>query len=291
MAVTGVTEHVGNYVDGLYYGTHDSSGYLVGSTTTAPVAGSQDGSMLARLQGVQSFPFGLLPAERPSQPGDGGVIARFLNRSTELPDATLTLGAANFDFDALAESSAVVTVGGGRFIGRQGYNPTYSDLILLCVAAAKSIESGNTGGMWEARLVYSANAQSRGRNSFDTGSLPSYEVDVIGNYASAYPWGTAFVSGTDGDDQFVVVDFTWPYRPILERWTGDGSETTFNLGQNIAEDSSDNIAVYGNGTALTWVTGVPSAGEFGVTESTTDTIVCGTAPASAAKVVALYGWS
>lgn len=291
MTTTSVTVSVGNYVDSLWYGTHDSSGYLVGGTATAPVAGDQDGSFMARLKGVQTFPFQPQAADRPNQPGDGGVLARFINKPTELPEADITMGASDYTFDALAESSAVVTLGGGRLINRQGYNPTFNDLIFLVTSPAKSIATGNEGSMWEGRLIYSVNAQARGRDAFDTGSLPTYGLSLVANFASSYPWGTAFVAGTDGDTQFVYSDFTWPYRPILGRFTLDGSETTFNLAYNIAEDSANNVVALLNGTALTWVTGAPSAGEFGITESTTDTLVLGGAGTTADKLVVLMGWS
>jgi len=292
MTTTAVTTAVGNYVDSVYYGARDSSGYLIGSTATAPTAGDQDGSPMAQLVGVQNFPFQPQAAERPSQPGDGGVLARFINKPTELPEGDLAFGASDYDFDALALSVNVVTVGGGRVINRMPYSPTYQDLVMLIVSPAKSQETATLdASMWEARLIYNVNAEPRGRDGFNTSSLPTYNYSIIANYSSAYPWGVSFVAGTDGDVKFVYGDFTWPYRPILARYTGDGTEVTFNLSKNIAEDSSDNIVAYVDGTAQTWVTGVPGAGEFGVTESTTDTIVFGTAPGSDTKVVVLYGWS
>lgn len=284
-----VKQMVGNYAESLYYGARDSSGYLVGATATAPTAGNQDGSAMARLRGLQDFPFEPVDPDRPTQRGDGGALARFLNKPTELPEANMTFGAGDYDFDALAQTlSVIATFGGGEFIGRQPEDPTFEDLILLAIAQAKDL-SGNS--LWEARFIHTVNVYSKGRNSFNDSSLPTYNYSMVANYSSYYPWGLAFVAGTDGDDKFVYTDFTWPYRPILQRWTGDAAETTFNLAQNIAEDSADNIIAYVNGTAATWVTGAPGAGEFGITEGATDTLVFGTAPASAGKVVSLYGWS
>lgn len=289
--VVDVKKAVGNYAESIWYGTHDSSGYLVGNTLTAPAAASLPGAAMAQLTGLQDFPFAPVDADMPTQRGDSGALARFINRSTELPAATLTTGATDYDFDALCQALVVNGDGGGEFILRNPYNPTYADLVLLVVAQAKSIESANTGGMWEARLILSANAFPKGRNTFNDNALPAYEYNVVSNYATAFPWGHAFTDTDEGDTKAVFIDFTWPYRPILQRWTGDGAVVSWELAKNIAEDSADNIIVFVNGVASTWVTGAPGAGEFGITEAATDLLVFGTAPPASAKVVALYGWS
>jgi hypothetical protein len=248
---------------------------------------------MAQLKGCQQFPFQPQAAERPSQKGDGGVLARFITKPTELPTGDLQWGAFDYDFDAVVQAlSVVATFGAGEFIGRQPGSPTYQDMIFLCTAQAKSQESATLGsGLWEGRLIYKANVEARGRDSFNTDAMPTYGYSIIANPASAYPWGLAFVAGTDGDAEFVFSDFTWPYRPILQRWTGNAVVVSWELAQNIAEDSTDNIIAYSAGVALTWVTGAPAGGQFGITAGTPDLLVEGTATASNGKLVALYGWS
>ena len=291
MTTTAVTVPSGGFADSIWYGVQDSAGYLDSNTGTAPVAGNQDGHSMLEIVGLQDFPFAASDPQTPTQRGNKGALARFVYPSAELPSSTLTAGAADYSFDALVATQAVGTYGGGKFVGRQGGAPTFRDILLLVVADAKSLESGNTGSMWEGRFVYYANIFSKGRNTFNDSAVPTYDYTVVNSAPSSYlPFGVAH-STAMGDTEFSYVDFTWPYKPILHRWTGDAAETDFNLGQNIAEDSSDNISVYVNGTAQTWVTGVPGAGEFGVTEAATDVVVLGTAPAASAKVVALYGWS
>lgn len=289
---TSIKKIVGNYADSVYYGPVDSTGYLIGSTSTAPVAGNQDGSAMAQLLGVQDFPFESVDPDTPSQPGDGGTLARFINKPTELPQSTASFGSSDYTFAALCQSLTVVDWGGGSFLGGNPKDPTYTDLLLLAISQGKAQDSGSVGvAHWEARLILKANVYSKQRDSFNTSSLPTYNHTIVGNYSEYYPWGHAFSAGDEGDTQFVYMDFTWPYRPIFQRFTGDDSETTFNLAKNIALDSADNVVAFVNGTEQTWVTGAPSPGEFGITESTTDTIVFGTAPGSDAKVVVLYGWS
>jgi len=66
---------------------------------------------------------------------------------------------------------------------------------------------------------------------------------------------------------------------------------------NIAEDSATNIAAFtddnaGTVTQLTWATGAPSDGEFGITEAATDLLVINAAQdgTSGDWLTVIYGW-
>lgn len=291
MAVN-IKKTVGNYVDSCWYGVVDSSGYLVGGTATAPTAGSTTGAPMLQLTGVQNFPFAPLDPDRPTQLGDGGALARFINKPTELPQADASFGAGDKTFMALVQSMLIEDIGGGSFVMGQPKNPDFEDILFLVYSPAKSQDSGSLNtSVWECMLILKANVFPKGRNDFATNALPTYSYGMVANYAEAYPWGHAFTAGDEGDTEAAILYFDWPYRPIIERWTGDNTETSFNLTKNIAEDSATNIVVFVNGTAQTWVTGAPGAGEFGITAGTPDVLVLGTAPAAAAKIVAMYGWS
>lgn len=290
MTTTSVKKAVGNYADSVYYGISDSAGYLNGATETAPTAGDATGSAMAQLVGVQNFPFQPADPDMPSQKGDGGVICRFINKPTDLPDSELTFGASDYDFSALIQSLKVLTLGGGRFLLGQPYDPTFRDVMFLVTSPAKSQESASMdAGLWEARLILKTNVTPKGRDAFKTDGLPTYGYRMVANYAACYPWGHAFTETDEGDVKGVSLDFTWPYRPIIQRWTGNNVLTSYNLAFAIAEDSADNIVVFENGVALTYAAGAPGAGAFGITAGTPDVLVFGTAPAANAKIVALYG--
>ena len=290
MTTTSVKKTIGNYADSVYYGISDSAGYLNGATETAPAAGNADGSAMARLLHVQNFPFQPVDPDMPSQKGDGGVAARFINKPTELPDSDMVFGSADYDFYALCQSLKVATHGGGRFILSQAYDPTFRDLMFLVTAPAKSQEVASlNAGHWEARLILKAQAVPKGRDAYKTDGLPTYGYKMVANYANAYPFGHAFSEADEGDVQGVALEFTWPYRPILQRWTGNNILVTYNLAYAIAEDSADNIVVFQDGVAITYAAGAPTAGQFGITAGTPDLLVFGTAPTASAKIVALYG--
>jgi len=278
----------------VYYGAVDSTGYLIGGTATAPEAGSADGSAMLQLEGVKNFPFSPNAPERMNITGDDGAIAQFLWQPIELPTGDTTFAVSDQDFAALAMSTLSHAIGGYQFLGIQPGSVTYQDLCFLVTSQAKSRTTGSVGSsLFYSYLIMKANAFYQGRDVFAERGEAAFVYNIIANKADAYPWGLAFSDGTTGDTEFVVMEMTSAYRPIIERWTGDGEVTTFNLSKNIAEDSANNIAVYVDGVAQEWVTGVPEAAstEFGITENTTDTLVFGTAPGNGAKIVALYGWS
>lgn len=276
----------------VYYGAVDSTGYLIGSTATAPTAGNQDGSSMAQLEGVKNFPFVPNAPDRLNITGDDGAIAQFLWNPIELPTGDTTFAVSDMDFAALAMSTLVHDIGGYEFLGLQPSAVTYQDLCILVTAQAKSRTTASSGSsMFYNYLIMKANAYYQGRDAFAERAEAAFIYNLIANKSTNYPWGLAFSDANNGDTEFVVMEFTSAYRPMIQRWTGNNTETTFNLSKNIADDAANNIAVYVGATAQTWVTGAPGAGEFGITEGATDTLVLGTAPGAAAKMVALYGWS
>ena len=276
----------------VYYGAVDSAGYLIGSTATAPAAGDANGSAMLQLEGVKNFPFSPNAPERMNITGDDGAIAQFLWQPIELPTGDTTFAVSDQDFAALAMSTKSHNIGGYQFLGIQPGSVTYQDLCFLVTSQSKSRTTGSVGSsMFYSYLIMKANAFYQGRDVFAERGEAAFVYNIIANKADAYPWGLAFSDETTGDTEFVVMEMTSAYRPIIQRWTGDNDKTTFTLAKNIAEDSANNIAVYVDGVAATYAADAPGASAFGVTESTTDSIVLGSAPGAGAKIVALYGWS
>jgi len=294
MAVN-VKKQVGGGLAYVFWGIIDSNGYLQGSSTTTPSNGDQDGSIMAQLQGASSFPWAPSTAQSQSVEADDGAIAHFMFYPTELPTAQAVFRASDYDFDAACETMLVHDVGQFSVIPRGGYQPTYRDMCFLVISQSKTLtDTGIASGLshWEALFVGPTNVQPQGRAERASATVNAdYNYQITSNFASQYPTGVAFSASNIGTTKTPAFDFTSPYKPIFQRWNGDNSETTFNLGKNIAEDSANNIRVFVDGTEITWVTGVPGAGEFGITEGATDTAVFGTAPGTSSEIVAWFGWS
>src|SRR4030042_679082 len=206
----------------VYYGAVDSTGYLIGSTATAPTAGNQIGSSMAELEGVKEFPFVPNAPDRLNITGDDGAIAQFLWNPIELPTGDTTFAVNDMDFAALAMSTLVHDIGGYEFLGIQPGDVTYQDLCILVTAQAKSRTSGSLGSaLFYTYLVMKTNAYYQGRDAFAERAEAAFIYNLIANKADVYPWGLAFSDANNGDDEFVVMEFTSAYRPMIQRWTGN----------------------------------------------------------------------
>jgi hypothetical protein len=275
------------------YGARDSSGYLIGSTATAPAAGSQTGNPMGILAKPKEFPFQPESPERVDITGGDGHVSTFQFKPITAPTGQPRFAENDMTFAALVQGLAVHDLGGGAFLMQQPDDFTYQDMLWVTVSRAESRESGSLGvSHWYGEIVLNTQVYYRGRDNRTERGDGSFLYDITLNSADRYPFGLAFSAGNNGATGGKIMEWTWPYRPVMERWTGNGVETSFNVTStfDIAEDSADNALAYVNGTAQTWVTGAPLAGEFGITEGTPDIFVFGTAPPSDAKVVTWFGW-
>jgi len=273
-------------IDYLLYGVIDSANYFQGCLATAPAAGLT-GSGLALLKGVKSFPFTPNEPERTYVTGDGGVQSQFLYKPVEFPATEAEMSISDNNFAALAMTQVVHDIGGFTFLGLQPGDVTYRDIVFVTACQAKSHDSGSLNvAHWYGQIILKTNCYYRGPNGNTERENKSFLYSIAANSTDRYPWGLAFSTGSNGDDEYVAVDWTSPYRLYIDRWTGDNSRVDFTLTKTLAADDTNTIAVYVDGVAATYGAGAPGAGAFGVTGAT---LTMGTAPGTDAKVVALYG--
>jgi hypothetical protein len=271
----------------LWYGAM-VSGVFTGPTATPPDAGvTQDMSGLTRLYNIQEFPFVPEAPDIVQVPGDDGVAAQFQFNATALPNGVMTLGSNDDDFQALAMGLVTDAEGDAQFMLINNTNVVYQDLILVSVSQAKDRATG--AAHYFGYLALNVNAFYLGHAGLSGRTDGSFQYQISGNKATKYPWGVSFTDVINGDTEAVVVQYSKPYRPMLDVSEGDGIVTDFNLSQAIAADTANNVQAWVAGVAQTWVTGVPGAGEFGITEATPDVCVFGTAPADSATVHVFYG--
>lgn len=272
------------------YNALDSAGYSIGSTGTAPVAGDQDGVPSGKLADPKDFPFQPATSETEDITGGDGHVTSFQFKPITSPQAQLSYAVSDMDFAAMVMGVKVHTLGGGEFLMIQPDDITYVNTCWITVSRAESRESGSLGvAHWAGKIILNTEVYSLDTDSLTERTGVSYLYQITSKSADRYPYGLAFSVANNGDTAGKAVSYTWPYKPMIDNWTGDNIETTFNLSEDIAEDSANNILVYVDGVVQTWVTGIPGAGEFGVTEGATDTLVLGTAPGSAAKLRSWYG--
>lgn len=286
-----VKKTTGNKLEAVYYGIRDANGYLSGSTATAPTAGDQAGDGMLELLGAKNFPFQPSDPEILNQIAGGGAYHQFINNPTEMPSGDPTFASDDMIFRALVQSLSVVDKAGGSFVMNQPATPSYRNLFFMAYAPVDSDDPDNAygQGLYAGTIVLNAKTVPRGRLGYSAEGLPDYGYRMITNYGQAYPWGHAFTVADEGSEKTISLDFTWPYRPHIWRWTLDGIETTFTLPKQLAEDSADNLLVAVNGTELTWIAATAGATEFEA-DIVANTITIGAAGTSGDKLVAMYGW-
>lgn len=271
----------------IYWSYRNSSGYAIGNAATLPSAGGQTAQPMGRLHGVKDFPFTPNEPEVVNVTGDDGAISQFQFNPIELPQGVMTTGVNDMAFAALAMGVSTFDVGGMTLMGLQPGDYTPVDFCLLTVSQAKDYTSGSSH--YYGLFIPNVQVYYQGPTDMSERNAISFRWNLTANPSGYLPWGTALTSGTHGDTQFTAFEWTGPRPLMMDTWQGNNTQATFNLSEDIYEDTANNISVWVNGAAATWKSSGAGAGEFEVAESTTDSITLGTVPANGAVVQALYG--
>lgn len=252
----------------------DSTGYPDGDQDAA------DGYDGVRLTGVQSYTPTLPDVQILNHQGDDVVFAQDKLAPTELPSGALNTGKTNLDIDALLGSSLVETLGeaqiGVMATDEQGQEPL---VCLVLYRSAQNVDPASAGfgsRHWKqywfpktAIIPKDATAEQAG--------LDQNQYNIVPTKFTMKPWGVPLSDDTNGADQAVYMRTISENPVMMERWTGNGTLTTFNL--NWTPINTTKTKVFANGTAQT----VASVD----TDSTPAFTLSGTPPLNSA-VVAFY---
>jgi hypothetical protein len=267
-------------VDLGFYGVLDSTGYLNGNSLTAPAAGDAAGAPMLRVRGVIGADTTVPEPEVVNVPGDNGSQGNFLFGSDESPAFTIEKSVFDQTFNALAQGTKTLAVGDITLGVLQPNSPNWPDICFILQSDAKR-KGGTSDGVrgWAGYIIPVTSVQPLGRDNFATRAAASDRLRVAANPASLLPTGgpineTAF--GTDGGP---IIDFTADNPVTMHRFTGDGTETVFQLAYTPV--SAAKTHVYVNGTKLAPTT------DYTVS-TTTREITLTAAPANSTKIVVLY---
>lgn len=267
-----------------YYGPIDSAGYLIGSTTTAPAAGAQAGAAMGRLLGVKTSDITLVEPEILTVTGDDQALGTFLFPATENPSFTIEVGVADLDLMALAQGTAVANIGDLSIGALQPDSPDFPNMCLIFMRRAKSKASGSDGAVqWEGIIIPNAQLFPLGSGNFTERQGASYSYRVVAQPASVMPWGQALGSGVGqlnlSTDFANLFPFTAENRITIHRFTGDGVEDEFTLGETPA--AANKVYVYVDGALQTITT------NYTISDKTI-TFGGGNIPANNSKIEVIY---
>ena len=263
----------------------DTDNELVGSSTTAPANGDQDGAGMLRLEGVKNVPARQGDPVQVGSTGDDETLGLFTFDNEELPNGTLSNAVLDMDFEAYCLGLIKQQLGNLTFVPSGA--PQDADrrtMSMIVQGRAKARDSGAVGNaLYQGILIPSATITPLGRDAFQERAAGSYDYSITMSKGDKLPWGATLSNALNGTEQASYIPFLLPHPLHAWSWRGDNSETVFNLpytpaGTTLGTD------------VLVFIEGVQVLS--GVTVSATGkTLTFGGAPATSAYITCVYEMS
>mgnify|MGYP006329861867 FL=1 len=251
------------------------------STTGVPDGDQSgaDGYDGVNVEGARSFALTVPGITRVQHIGNDRLLAQDFLPATEGASGTITTAKQNLSLDATLTDTLIETIGettvGGLLTNKQGSE------IDVCIIAYRQALDTTEGAQqlrrWQTHMFPVGRMVPRA-GSAEQGGADENSYDIIPTVSTKYPFGHAFAdaAGDEGFTEAQYLRFTSEYPPVMERWTGNNTLTTFNL--NWTPISVAKTTIYVNGTAAV-VSSVDTVAK---------TATVSVAPANASEVVAWY---
>lgn len=251
----------------------DAAGYPSGDQSGA------DGYDGIRVEGAQ----GVAITTPDSQPivhvGDDVAFAQDFLPPNTIVTANITTGKSNFTLDAIVTDTLVHVVGEGNLIGRQT-NVAGNEIDLATIYYRQALDTDEDSASYGLRRwkvgMFPKNRMVPKGSSADQGAADQNSYNVFPTPSLKYPWGLAFSEANNRFTQSAWIEGSYEYPPMLERWTGNNTLSTFNLTWTPVTVAK--TIVYVNGAAVT-VDSVDTGNK---------TVTLNAAPGNAAVVTAWY---
>lgn len=242
-----------------YLGFLDSTGFLLGSTTSAPAAGAA-GSGMMRVTGIKAAPVTIPEREAVLVTGDDELIGEIDMSSTNTRAFMIEVAVQDLQLEARLLNKPIESIAGG-YMGYLDITdaPEY-DVAFLLQSRTKKQDAGVRGKKaWGGTYIPLATVQALGRNGYDERGAAVFRLMVTPQLAAKNAWGVSMVdaSNVPFSARFRPFSFDWPI--YLHRYVGNGVLTTFTL--DVAPIDVASISVYSSvGAALT-VASVSASGK------------------------------
>lgn len=213
----------------LWYGVIDSSGYFIGSTTSAPAAGDTSGSAMLRLDGARTLPVNIGEPDVVVVSGDDEPMVSFEFDSETLPSGVIELAQRNNTFDALIQGTSVESIGDLELSVLDPKDRASQSMCLLLSRRAKSWLTGSKGvKKWENLFIPRCTIKPL-FTSVEQRTFTPYQYAVNLSRSDRTGWSTVSINqhGTTAASMFPI-DSDNPLQP-LARFTGNNSQQTFTL--------------------------------------------------------------
>ena len=232
-----------------------------------------------QVSGAQSFQINAPDAQIIPFLGDDVLFAQMFLPPTTGVSATLNTQKNDMDALALFTNTSVETINSdiqmaGNYTSNQGNE---QDVALLITRNALDTDNTSTkfgSQRWQTYIVNKGNVFPKGA-SIEQNAAEVDAYNVVMTPTSVPPWQKSFTNATNGYTTAQYLVLTSEYPITMEKYTGNGTLTTFNT--TFTPVSVAKTAVFVNGTIAT-VSSVDTGAS---------TFTLSSAPAASANVVAL----
>lgn len=211
-----------------FFGFLDTSGRLLGSTTTAPTAGTSTNGGMARVKAIKSANPTVPPPDVVPVTGDDALQGTFVFDSTEAQ--TFEVSASIFNQSQLAAWQGVIarTFAEITSVPMRPGAADYPDVCWLLNGRAKK-KNGNTASTWNSALVPLANVFPRARQSWEERTAAENMLTVVSSPTGQYPFGLTMTDTLDGTDSAHMYFWSSEYPTHMQRFTGNNAAQTYSL--------------------------------------------------------------
>lgn len=211
-----------------FVGQVDPFGFFAGQSGS--VAGGANGESMARLLGIKTANPGPVEPESVNVTGDDTTLGAIDFGPNEVPTWIMELAAHNLANQALLQGTTVETLGGLKIGVLQPNDPNYPDVCIIYQGKAKSKDAGSDGvKAWAGYIIPLASVVPLGRAEFTERAASVDRYKVTAQVASRKPWGVTINEAKLGTSGAPILPFTADNPIVMERFTGDGVTTAFNL--------------------------------------------------------------
>jgi hypothetical protein len=211
--------------------TKNSSGQIIGSNSTEPVAGAQDGNYGLRLEGAMTAPVGQPDSEFVDVVGDDEPEVQFDFGSSTQPSGILEVTTRNLYFEAMIKGTTAYAPNADILVGTIGASgEDLQDLAMLLGRRAKTNEPGLRGSKrWELLWIPSATLRPLNQADWTQRTHGPLRYSISISKGNTFAWGETMYSGNVGTNaaNFEPVSATNPHW--IDIFKGNGTQTVFNL--------------------------------------------------------------
>lgn len=205
----------------------ENNNYLTGGTRTAPSAGGQDGSPSARVLGIQTASPTVGQPEAIQIPGDDGLLGELDFENVDTRQFVITIGVQDLGFAANLNNVNTFETAGATMMPLD--TGEVDDRNACVILQAKAEDTQTAASKWAGVFALKGTTRYLGRETFEGRTGGAFRFSFTPKRGQYLPWGVTLSNSVHRSEQARYLPFDADHPMHLQVFTGDGTETDFNL--------------------------------------------------------------